>query len=57
MSKTNEDLAREIRDLREEIKQMKEIVGVLFTMVLESEDEGEEAGLLPSGMEIPRMNN
>ncbi|MCE5297193.1 MAG: hypothetical protein LLG16_08855 [Euryarchaeota archaeon] len=57
MSKTNEDLAREIRDLREEIKQMKEIVGVLFTMVFESEDEEEEAGLFPSGMEIPRMNN
>ncbi|MFA5312862.1 MAG: hypothetical protein WC375_06010 [Methanomassiliicoccales archaeon] len=57
MSKTNEDLAREIRELREEIKQMKEIVGVLFTMVIESDDEGEEASLFPADMDIPRMNN
>ena len=57
MNKTNEDLAREIRELREEIKQMKEIVGVLSTMVIESDDEDEEAALFPSDMDVPRLNN
>ncbi|QLH74633.1 MAG: hypothetical protein HPY73_03650 [Methanomassiliicoccales archaeon] len=57
MDKDHEDLVKEIRELREEIRQMKEIVGVLFSMITEAEDEEEGIGLFPNGMEIPRMNN
>jgi cell division septum initiation protein DivIVA len=58
MESSNEDLAREIKELREEVRQMKEIVSALLTMVVESEeDEDESAEMFPSGIEGPRMNN
>ena len=41
MAKTNEDLVREINELRNEMKQMREVLNMLFTLVVES-DEGEE---------------
>jgi cytochrome P450 len=58
MAKTNEDLSREIAELRNEVKQMKEIVNMLFTIIVESEDDEEEVvfpGL--SGNDTPRLNN
>ncbi len=58
MAKTNEDLSREITELRNEVKQMKEIVNMLFTIIVESEDDEEEEvfpGL--SGNDMPRLNN
>jgi cell division septum initiation protein DivIVA len=59
MTKSNEDLAREIKELRDEIKQMKEIVGTLLSMIVESEgdEDEEEYGVLPGGLDIPRINN
>ncbi len=58
MAKTNEDLSREIAELRNEVKQMKEIVNMLFTIIVESEEEEEEA-IFPGlgGAETPRLNN
>jgi hypothetical protein len=42
MTKTNEDLAREIAELKTELRQMKEVVNMLMTFIVESEDEDEE---------------
>jgi nucleoid DNA-binding protein len=58
MAKTNEDLSREITELRNEVKQMKEIVNMLFTIIVESEEEEEEV-IFPGlgGNEMPRLNN
>ena len=39
MAKSNEDLAREIRELKEEVQQMKEIMSLLFNLVAEQEEE------------------
>lgn len=57
MNKSNEELAREIQELREELRQMREIVGALFSMMIESEEEEEDISVLTGGMEVPRMNN
>ncbi|MHC1710114.1 MAG: hypothetical protein AB9819_06890 [Methanomassiliicoccales archaeon] len=56
---TEADLAREIRDLRAEIRQMKELIDLLVALVVESDDiDEEEPGLvLAGGAEIPRLNN
>lgn len=56
---TEADLAREIRDLRAEVRQMKELIDLLVAMVVESDDiDEEEPGLVLShGVEIPRINN
>lgn len=53
MDKSNEDLARELKELREEVRQMREVISVLFNMVVE--DEG-ETRFFSSG-NIPRLNN
>jgi len=42
MSKRNEDLAREIKDLKEEVQQMKEIISLLLNMVAEQEQEEDD---------------
>lgn len=42
MAKTNEDLAREIAELKNELKQMKEVVNMLLTIIVESEDEDDD---------------
>jgi cell division septum initiation protein DivIVA len=42
MVKTNEDLAREIVELKDELRQMREIVNMLFTMIVEAEEEDED---------------
>jgi nucleoid DNA-binding protein len=58
MAKTNEDLSREITELRNEVKQMKEIVNMLFTIIVESEEDEEEV-VFPGlgGNDAPRLNN
>jgi hypothetical protein len=60
VAKTNEDLAREIGDLKTELKQMKEIVNMLFTIIVESEDEEDEEYAPSLGLSTPenfRLNN
>ena len=42
MVKTNEDLAREIGELKDELRQMREIVNMLFTLIVEAEEEDED---------------
>ncbi|WP_019176165.1 hypothetical protein [Methanomassiliicoccus luminyensis] len=42
MTKTNEDLIREINELKTEMKQMREILNMLFTIVVDSDDDDEE---------------
>lgn len=55
MEKSNEELAREIKELREEVRQMREVIGVLLSMVIE-EDEDEGIPFFSSG-DVPRLNN
>jgi len=55
MEKSNEELAREIKELREEVRQMREVIGVLVSMVVETDDE-EETPFFSSG-DMPRLNN
>jgi hypothetical protein len=57
MAKTNEDLVREINELRNEMKQMREVLNVLFSLVVES-DEGEEEDEGYPGIiqDMPRFN-
>lgn len=55
LNKTNEDLAREIDELREELRQMREIVGVLLNMVIDEEED--DVALFPGNSEVPRLNN
>lgn len=57
VNKTNEDLAREINELREELRQMREIVGVLLTMVIDEDSEEGDITLFPNNLEVPRLNN
>ena len=38
MTKSNEDLIREVNELKNEMKQMREILNMLFTIVVESDD-------------------
>jgi len=57
MDKSNEDLAREINELREELRQMREIVGVLLTMVIEEDGGEDDVTLFPNNLEMPRLNN
>jgi hypothetical protein len=57
MNKTNEDLAREIKELREELRQMREVVGVLLTMVIDEDSGEDDITLFPNNLEVPRLNN
>ena len=58
MTKNNEDLIREINELKNEMKQMREVLNVLFSLVMESE-EGEEEDVNYPGFvqDVPRFNN
>ena len=59
-TKTTEDLVREVNELRTELRQMKELLSVLFTIVVEQDgDEEEEYPGYPGliGAEQPRFNN
>jgi hypothetical protein len=57
MAKTNEDLVREINELRAEMKQMREVLNMLFSLVVES-DEGEDDDIGYPGIvqDTPRFN-
>ncbi|HUT26992.1 MAG TPA: hypothetical protein VMW85_02955 [Methanomassiliicoccales archaeon] len=60
MPDSNADLAREIRNLKEEIRQMKGLIDLLVSLVVESDDDEEDdmSDLLLSGAsEVPRFNN
>ncbi len=51
MAKSNEDLAREIKELKEEVNQMKEIMTLILNMVVEQEeDEDDESFATYPGM-------
>jgi hypothetical protein len=58
MTKSNEDLVREIMELKNEMKQMREALNMLFALVVES-DEGDEEDIGYPGIvqETPRFNN
>jgi hypothetical protein len=60
MAKSNEDIAREITELKTELKQMKEIVNMLFTLIIESDEEEDEEYIPYPGVTANdnlRMNN
>lgn len=59
MAKSNEDLSREITELKNELKQMREIVNMLFNIIIESEEEDEEYTPYPGlgSTENLRLNN
>ena len=58
MTKSNEDLIREIIELRNEMKQMREVLNVLFSLVVEADDgEEDEAGYPTFVQDMPRFNN
>ncbi len=58
MTKSNDDLIREINELRNEMKQMREVLNVLFSLVVES-DEGDDDDIeYPTFIQdVPRLNN
>jgi hypothetical protein len=58
MTKSNEDLIREINELKNEMKQMREVLSMLFSLVVES-DEGEDEDIGYPGFvqDTPRFNN
>jgi hypothetical protein len=59
MAKSNEDLSREIAELKNELKQMREVVNMLFSIIIESEEEDEDYLPYPGGgvSDNLRMNN
>lgn len=58
MTKSNEDLVREIIELKNEMKQMREALNMLFSMVVESDegDDEEDIGYPGIVQETPRFN-
>jgi hypothetical protein len=59
MVKTNEDLSKEIRELKDELRQTREIVNMLFTIIVESEEEEDDYMPYPgmSSADDLRLNN
>ena len=58
MTKNNEDLIREINELKNEMKQMREVLNVLFSLVVESDDGDEDDVEYPTFVQdVPRFNN
>ena len=59
MTATTEELAQEVNDLKTEIRQMREIVTMIFNLVIESEAEEDEDYIGYPGLvtvEQPRFN-
>ncbi len=57
MTKSNEDLVREITELKNEMKRMKEALNMLFSLVVESDEEDDEdIGYPGIVQETPRFN-
>jgi hypothetical protein len=52
---TNEDLQKEIKNLKTEIKDLKDFVKVLYSMIMDDDEEyvGSDSG----GIEVGRFNN
>jgi hypothetical protein len=58
MTKSNEDLVREINELKNEMKQMREVLNMLFSLVMESEEGVEDEVSYPGLIQdTPRFNN
>ncbi len=58
MTKSNEDLIREINELRNEMKQMREVLNVLFSLVVEADEGDDDEAEYPTFVQdIPRFNN
>jgi hypothetical protein len=58
MAKSNDDLVKEINELRSEMKQMRELLNMLFTIVVEQEeDEEDDYGFPMLSQDTPRFNN
>ncbi|NLK25933.1 MAG: hypothetical protein GX307_05080 [Euryarchaeota archaeon] len=58
MAKSNDDLVREINELRTEMKQMKDLLNVLFSLVIETDEGDEEEYAFPVfSQELPKFNN
>jgi hypothetical protein len=58
MTKSNEDLIREINELKNEMKQMREVLSMLFSLVVESDEiEDEDLGYPGFVQDTPRLNN
>lgn len=59
MTKSNEDLIREINELRNEMKQMREVLNVLFQLVVEADDveddEAEYPTLRPGRSQVQQL--
>ena len=57
-NKSNEELSQEIKQLREELRQMREIVSAIIGLMVEAEEDEEEEYFGFSGkIDTPRMNN
>ncbi len=55
---SNEELVKELNDLKAEMRQMKEMVSMLLTMVVDMDDDEEEyGGPTIGGIDISRFNN
>ncbi len=56
---SNEDLIKQLNELKAEVHQMKEMVSMLLTMVVDMEDDDDEefSGLGIGGLDISRFNN
>ena len=57
MEKTNQELLDEIRQLRNELRHMQEIVNSLVNIVMEMEDDIDEYDILPSSQSYLDMYN
>lgn len=54
---TNEELEEQLKSIRSEILQMKEVINVLVNMVVEGDDEEDEYSPFSSnGLDISRYN-
>lgn len=57
MAKSNYDLIKEINELKSEMKQMRELLNMLFTIVVEQEeDDGDDYGYPMLSQDSPRFN-
>jgi len=58
MTKSNDDLVKEINELKTEMQQMKELLSMLFTIVVEQEeDDCEDYGFPMLNQDAPTFNN
>ena len=58
MAKSTDDLIKEINELRTEMKQMRELLNMLFTIVVEQEEDDEDDYGFPMlSQDSPRFNN